>query len=113
MDPNSILKDYIDARDDAVESRLSAKLDKLPTASALRGNIWGAAAAILGVILAVLAFGSDRFNGGMGISPALIAVQSEQRKTDAMQDAKLEMMDKKLDILLERSTSKKVSDEHS
>lgn len=105
MDPNVMLKDYVDARDDAVESRLSAKLDKLPTESALRNNIWGAAAAVLGVMLAVLAFGSDRFNGGLSISPALVAVQTEQNKTDATQDAKLAMMDRKLDILLERSAT--------
>ena len=100
MDPNVAMKDYIDARDDAIESRLGAKLEKVPT----KGTVWGAAGTVFGLMLAVLAFASDRFNGGLSASPMVAQMQAEQRKTDQAQDAKLEMMDRKLDILIERST---------
>jgi hypothetical protein len=106
VDPKVSMKDYVDARDDAIESRLSAQLDKLPTAASMRNNIWGAALTVLGILLAILAFGGDRFEAGMSVSPQIVAGQQAQRKTDDSQDARLEMMDRKLDILINQTASK-------
>lgn len=106
MEPSVGMKDYIDARDDAIESRLAAKLDSLPS----KHTIWGAVAVIVGgiftalsIFMGMMAFGSDRFNGGLSVSPAIAHVQAEQQKTDKAQDAKLEVMDSKLDILIKQT----------
>lgn len=107
MEPQVSMKDYVDARDDAMESRLAAKLDGLPS----RRTIWGAVSVILGgiftaltILLGTMAFGSDRFNGGLSVSPVLAEVQERQQKTDQAQDAKLELIDRKLDILIQKSS---------
>ena len=70
MEPS--MKDYVDARDDAVESRLAAKLDKLPSATQLWsmvGVLVATALTVVGLVFGSLAFGSDRFNGGLSVSP--------------------------------------------
>jgi hypothetical protein len=114
------IKDYIDARDDAVEARLSSKLDgvlselsKLPKVSDLEANrrstvnnIWGGVAAVLGVILAFLAFGGDRFDGGMSVSPVIAQVQQSQKTIDESQDAKQALLDDKLDIVIKQTAGK-------
>ncbi len=109
MEPTVALKDYIDARDDAVEARLSATLANLST----KQTVWNATAVIVtglltiaGLFLAALAIGSDRFNGGLSVSPIIAQVQSEQRQTDQDQDAKLNAIDQKLDVLIERSSKR-------
>ena len=57
----------------AMESRLHARLDRLPA----MGHLWGGVGVILSALFTVLtivygtlAFGSDRFNGGMAAVPA-------------------------------------------
>ena len=93
------LKEYVDARDDAVESRLSQKLDKLST----KGTIWTAVATAVGVTLAVLAFGGDRFDTGLAISPAFQEAAFTQATVDNRQDANITELNKKLDILIVRT----------
>lgn len=105
MEPMIPVKEYIDARDDAVESRLDQKLGTLATASQMRNNIWGAAAAIIGIALAALALAGDRFDGGMSVSPIISKVQENQSKIDKNQDAKLELMDQKLDLLIKQTAN--------
>jgi hypothetical protein len=118
------IKDYIDARDDSVESRLGAKLDKaiaaidavaatVPTKEeaaatqrSLSRTIWSGAATVLGIGLAFLAFGGDRFDAGMSAAPMIAQVQSKQEITDKNQDAKLALMDDKLDLLLKQTAAK-------
>ena len=114
------IKEYVDARDDAVESRLSAKLDvvlselsKLPKTTELEAsrqstvrNIWGGVLTLAGVSLAVLAFGGDRFEGGMAVSPIIAQVTKDQQKIDQTQDAKLGLIDSKLDVLIKQTASK-------
>lgn len=109
VNSDALMKDYVDARDDAVESRLSAKLDKLPT----KGTVWGAVAAIVGSIftalaitLGVISFGGDRFDAGMGISPAIQAAQQNQTQIDARQDAQMNVMDQKLDIIIRQTATR-------
>lgn len=93
------MRDYVDARDDAIESRLDKKFDKLST----KGTIWAAVATILGILLAAWALAGDRFDAGMSISPAIAQIQNSQAAVDREQNAKLDMLDSKLDILLERT----------
>jgi hypothetical protein len=99
MEPVVPVKDYIDARDDAIESRLSSQLEKLPS----KGTVWGAVATGVGLMLAFLAFGGDRFDGGMSASPMLNEQAAQQAKVDESQDAKLELMDQKLDVLIKQT----------
>jgi hypothetical protein len=96
------IKEYVDARDDAVESRLQQRLDKLST----KTTVWQAAATIIGLLLAALAFGGDRFDGGVGASVLLREQAEKQAKTDQAQDAKLEQMNGKLDILIKQTSMK-------
>lgn len=79
------LKDYVDKSDEVVETRLNARIDKIAT----KGTVWGAAATVLGIVLAVLAFGGDRFDAGTSLS-SLSSVMSEQNKRDDAQDRKLD-----------------------
>lgn len=102
MDPTVSLKDYVDARDEAVETRVNGRLEKLPT----KGTVWGAVATGIGLLLAALAFGGDRFDGGVGASGLLRDQATNQAKTDASQDAKLLVMDQKLDILIKQTAEK-------
>ena len=96
------MKDYVDSRDDAVEARIAAKLDKLPT----KATVWGAVASGVGTLLALLAFAGDRFDGGVALSPSISKMKDEQQERDRQQDAKLVGIDKKLDVLIEQSKVK-------
>lgn len=102
MEPTVPLKDYVDAQDNAIESRLAQQLDKLPTKS----TIWTAMATALGIGVALAAFGADRFDGGVSASSLLDEGRAQQAKTDEAQDAKLELMDQKLDLLIKQTAEK-------
>lgn len=106
---NALMKDYVDARDDAVESRLSAKLEKLPG----KGTLWGGVASIVGAIftalvigIALLAFGGERFDAGMASSPMVEAVVKNQAVVDQRQDNRMSAMDKKLDIIIHQTAKR-------
>lgn len=103
IDQSVSIKDYVDARTDAVESRINLKLSGLAT----KGSVWGAAGTVLGIILAVLAFGSDRFNGGLSVSLVVAEAQKAQAETDKKQDAQLAVMNDKLDILIKQTAGKR------
>lgn len=105
MEPSVPIKEYIDARDEAIESRLSERLGGLATASGVRNNIWGAAAAVIGIILAMLAFAGDRFDGGVSASGIVSHVKDQQAVKDKAQDAKLNEMDDKLDVLIRQTAT--------
>lgn len=99
MEPAVPLKDYVDARDDAVEARLAAKLDTL----ASKATIWGAVATGTAILLAVMAFGGDRFDSGMAASTVVEEYQARQSLVDQRQDKQLTGMNQKLDELLRRT----------
>jgi len=101
MDPSVSIKDYVDARDEAIETRLFAKLDSVPT----KGTVWAAMGTAVGILLAVAAFAGDRFDGGLGMSSVMSQLEEKQQVTDKAQDAKLELMDQKLDILIKQTAS--------
>lgn len=97
---DSATKDYVDARDDAVESRLGRQLDKLATKS----TIWAAVATGIGILAALVAYGGDRFDGGVSVSPTMAKIQTEQVERDKKQDAQLELIEQKIDILIKQSS---------
>lgn len=103
MEPKVPLKDYVDAQDGAIETRLMARIEKLATTETVRNNIWGAAIAIIATILAVLAFGGDRFDGGVNASAMMREQGNRQAATDRAQDAQLEVMNQKLDVLIKQT----------
>ena len=106
-----IIRDKINAQgyvinDDAVESRLAAMVGKLPNQNTLIVNVWGGVVAIIATVLAVLAFGADRFDGGVGASALVRDSQAIQATTDKEQDTKLQLMDDKLDLILKQTAAK-------
>ncbi len=109
MDPSVSMKEYVDARDDAVESRLSGLLSQKPSTA----TFWGGVAAIIAamftavaIVLATLAFGSDRFNGGLSVSPLVAQTQANQSATDKEQDTKIQLMNDKLDVIIKQTAKK-------
>ena len=86
-----------EARTDTKFAELRADLQGLPTradmqanATSLRNNVWGAALTALAITLAVIAFGGDRFDAGMGAGSAVAPVVEQQKARDAAQDRKLD-----------------------
>lgn len=96
--------DAVDAKIAAAEARTDTKfaqlrgdLQRLPSraqmqadATSLRNNVWGAALTALAITLAVVAFGGDRFDAGMGAGSAVAPVVEQQKARDAAQDQKLD-----------------------
>jgi hypothetical protein len=101
MEPIVPLSDYIDAREAAVESRLEQKLNGLATKS----TVWAAVATIIGVLLAVLSFGGDRFDAGLSSSQIISDYQAKQANTDRVQNAKLLAIDGKLDQIIAQTAA--------
>lgn len=96
VEPKIPLKDYVDAADNAVESRLMAKLDNIPT----KGTFWAGIATLIATVLAILAFGGDRFDGGLGLSSELDRINENQAATDAAQNARFDELVQKLDVII-------------
>lgn len=104
MEPAS--KEYVDlktaltsAQNDARFSEVLSEIRSLrglvegkPSTWQMIGAVFAGAATILGVILAALAYGGDRFDGGIGLADQ----RQEQIQRDADQDAII----KRLDALL-------------
>lgn len=106
------IKDYFDAREQAIGFRFSERLDGLPT----RETVWNVSITVLGgiitaltVFMGVLAFGGHRFDSGLNLPPAMHDMRLEQRQIDAAQDARhnridgrLDRIEGKLDLLLKQ-----------
>lgn len=100
----------VKAQIEAAEARTDTKFSELRRdmdAFATRGTVWkGVASTIaaivtaVGVILAVISFGGDRFDAGVSAGGALSPYAEQQRQRDAAQD-------KKLDEILRRLPEKK------
>ncbi len=90
------------AQNDARFAEVMAKLEIMSRTSITKRELWAATgtsiAAILGVILAVLAFAGDRFDAGIGFSSQV----AEQAAIDASQDAKFDLVIDKLDNVADR-----------
>jgi hypothetical protein len=95
------MKDYVDSRDAAVTSdmhaefaNLRADMARLPTT----GTLITTALVIVGIILAAMAFGGDRFSAGISLADQ----RQQQLQRDAAQDAAAKRNDAKLDEILKR-----------
>jgi hypothetical protein len=95
------MRDYVDARDDAVESRLNARLDKLAT----KGTIWAATGTALGLVLAAWAIAGGAFSSGLSVSPSIARLQNSQAAVDLEQNTKLESLDNKLDVIIRQTAN--------
>lgn len=89
--------DAVDAKIAASEARTDTKFAELRGdlgKFATTGAVWAAAgtaiATILGVLLAVMAFGGDRFDAGMSAGGAVAPIVEQQKARDAAQDEKLD-----------------------
>ena len=117
VEPTVSMREYVDKADEAVEARLSAKidtviakLDGLATKESINlqrtsivHNVWGGAIAVVLGLLAVLSFGADRFDGGAAVSPQLSAVTAKQATVDADQNAQAKALDRKLDVIINQT----------
>lgn len=66
---------------------------------ATKSTVWQAAATIIAVVLAAIAFGGDRFDAGIGMAD----IHQAQMQRDAKQDEAVSQMDRKLDKLIEQT----------
>lgn len=113
LPPMVPIKDYVDKADEAIESRLTAKLDLLATKAdvsasqqSIRANIWGAIAAGLGIVLAVLAFATNRFDTGMTARASYDPIVSAQKQRDEAQDKKFDEILRRLPAAEKARSSK-------
>lgn len=103
------LKDYIDAQDEKTRaqndarfaeisaqiSKVISKLDDLkdpPSIWQIAGLLLTSLGVVLGLVFAVLAFASDRFDGGIAASGLLDQFEARQSERDADHDAKLDLI---------------------
>lgn len=91
--------DAIDAKIAAAEARTDTKFAELRgdlKDFATKNSVWAATGtaivSILGVLLAVLAFGGDRFDAGVSVHEAVSSAIAEQHKRDDAQDVKLDQI---------------------
>ena len=66
MEPAS--KDYVDLKIEASLAKIEARLSVMPTTGAMLMTAFTSSVAIVGLILAVLSFGGDRFDSGIGLA---------------------------------------------
>lgn len=92
--------DATDAKISAAEARTDTKFAELRRdldQFATRETVWRGVASVIaaivtavGIILAVLAYGGDRFDAGVGAGGALAPYAEQQRSRDDQQDKKLD-----------------------
>lgn len=111
MEPAS--KEYVDLKLDAVMTRIDGKFDMLnqrlgdlekrtPSLGAIIATAFTSGIAIVGVLLAALAFGGDRFDSGIGLADQ----RQEQLQIDAAQSAIIKRLDSILESQLSRPTDR-------
>jgi hypothetical protein len=84
--------DAVKAQNDAAFSKVLARLDSMHPATWQQnlGVVAAGVVALLGIIFAVLAFASDRFDSGVAAMGAIEEAIDAQREINASQDARLE-----------------------
>lgn len=103
-------KEYIDAKADAVRAQNDARFAEvmseiraLPTLrdnQSMKWNIWGAAIAAAGLIVGILAFAGDRFNGGVQVASVSVQQAQEAKEISRKNAEAIEGVNNKLDELL-------------
>lgn len=99
MEPAS--KEYVDLKLEAALAPILAKLDTIEKNQISPWQVWGAALTGFGAVLAVLAFGSDQFGLGSGLSDQ----RFEQLQLDQAQDEKLDAVISRIDALLDAQST--------
>lgn len=84
---------------------IETELKHMPTTWTMITTMGGFSAAVVGVILGVMSFAADRFDGGFamgsGLSAPFEAIRAENRQLVAEQAARIDALDRKLDVLLD------------
>ena len=96
---NSGDMETVDAKIAAAEARVDTKFAELRgdlKNFATKSTVWQAAATIIAVVLAVIAFGGDRFDAGVGLADKQVA----QSQRDQQQDDAVKRIEGKIDQLI-------------
>jgi hypothetical protein len=91
------VQEIMDARVGGLEREINAKLDGKPGHGALIGHTVAIISLLGALILGVLSFGSDRFDGGISVSGAIDSQLERQAARDKSQDEKLDLILQKLE----------------
>ena len=101
-------KDYIDARVEAVRAQndarfaeILAKLNHLPSSASLAGMLVAAVVTTVGLLVGVLAFGGDRFDGGVQVSAVSVQQAVEARQIARQNAEQVKALNAKMDTLIE------------
>lgn len=99
-------REEIDAKLDAVQERLYRRLDRIEEKLDNRPNFIQMLLMIIGgigIAVAIMAYASDRFDGGLAASSLLDQVRKEQQVRDAKQDKDFGDMRKLLEQIRDKS----------
>lgn len=90
-------KDYVDAQDEktraqneAAFSRIETKLDQMPKLWPLVLSGFVGLVSAIGLVFAILAYASDRFDGGLAVSGIRDEILATQREIDVGQNARID-----------------------
>lgn len=97
MEPAS--KEYVDLKLEVALARIEAKLTHMPTTGAMIATAFTAAVGVIGIILAAMSYGGDRFDGGVGLADQRYEELQRNNERDA-RDAEQDAIIRRLDALL-------------
>jgi len=93
------------ARTETEFSRLQTQIAELPKARDIRVNIWGAAATVLGILIAVVALGIAFYDSGVQVAATsverVVGTQQAVRENSERIDKLSEELNTKVDALIE------------
>lgn len=87
-------------RIDAALTRMEARISHLPSTWAMIGTTFTASVAIVGLILGVLAFGGDRFDGGVQLASTSAETAARAVLTSEQNARQIESLTQRVDQLL-------------
>lgn len=93
--------DVTRAQNDARFAEVLARLDKMPSVWAMGGMFVASTFAVIGALLAFLAYGGDRFDGGMSAASVSLQQAEEARKLAKETNTRMDDLDKKLGTLID------------
>ncbi|MFQ5953768.1 MAG: hypothetical protein ACE5JZ_01730 [Kiloniellales bacterium] len=101
------VSDYVDAKietvrvaNDARFDEVISRLDHVPTTASMLATAAGAIVTIAGILLALLAFGGDRFDAGVQLTSVSVEQALEAQRLAKENTERLEGLDDKLDTVL-------------
>lgn len=90
----------VKAQNDARFSEVLAELRKIPSTGTLAWMFAGAVISVIGIIIGALAFGGDRFDGGVQITGVAVEQAVEARNIAKENAEKINGVNDKLDTLI-------------